>query len=86
MNSNIKLISTRELAVSFGYDSPSPAFYEFCRRVGILPVPGRRGWYDPKLVRAKLDIAQGIQASVVAYQEAPPISLVAQRRARLAQK
>ncbi len=82
--SHIQLIPTPELALLFGYNEPSASFYDFCRRTGIAPVPGRRGWYDPKLIRARLDAVQGISAAERDAASQP--SLVAQRRARRAQK
>ncbi|PHQ80720.1 MAG: hypothetical protein COB65_10935 [Thalassobium sp.] len=78
------MIPTPELALLFGYNEPSASFYDFCRRTGIAPVPGRRGWYDPKLIRARLDAVQGISAAEREATSQP--SLVAQRRARRAQK
>lgn len=82
--SHIQLIPTPELALLFGYNEPSASFYDFCRRTGIAPVPGRRGWYDPKLIRARLDAVQGISAAE--REAATQPSLVTQRRARHAQK
>lgn len=82
--SHIQLIPAPELALLFGYNEPSASFYDICRRTGIAPVPGRRGWYDPKLIRARLDAVQGISATE--REAATQSSLVAQRRARHAQK
>jgi len=84
MRNQIELIATPQLALMFGYSEPTTSFYDFCRRTGIAPVHGRRGWYDPKLVRTRLDAAQGI--SEVGREVALQPSLVAQRRARRAQK
>ena len=84
MRNQIELIPTPQLALMFGYSEPSTSFYDFCRRTGISPVPGRRGWYDPKLVRVRLDAAQGI--SEAGREVAAQPSLVAQRRARRAQE
>jgi hypothetical protein len=80
----IQLIPTPELAELFGYNEPSASFYDFCRRTGIAPVPGRRGWYDPKLVRTRLDAVQGMTEIMRDAVSKP--SLVAQRRARRAQE
>ena len=82
--SQIQLIPTPELALLFGYNEPSASFYDFCRRTGIAPVPGRRGWYDPKLIRTRLDAVQGISATE--REAESQLSLVAQRRVRRAQK
>jgi hypothetical protein len=74
----IDLVPARELARKMGYAGPNDAFRQWCRKIGIAAVPGRRGVYDPVLVRRRLDEAQGLI-------DAPPKpdSLVAQRRARL---
>ncbi len=84
MQNQLQLIPTPKLALMFGYSEPTNSFYDFCRRNGISPVPGRRGWYDPKLVRARLDAVQGIEIS--GSEDKSVLSLVAQRRARRAQK
>ena len=81
MRSEVRLISSSELASSFGYYEPNAAFYEFCRNIGIQSVPGRRGWYDPKLVRMKLDLVQGLSAL---GGENTEYDLVEARRARIA--
>jgi len=82
--SQIQLIPTPKLALLFGYNEPSASFYDFCRRTGIAPVPCRRGWYDPKLIRTRLDAVQGISATE--REAESQLSLVAQRRVRRAQK
>lgn len=84
MQREIQLIPTPELAELFGYNEPSASFYDFCRRTGIAPVPGRRGWYDPKLVRARLDAVQGMTEAM--HEAVSKPSLVALRRARRAQE
>ena len=67
----------------WGYSGANNAFREFCAKHRITPVPGRAGWYDPKLIRRRLDEAQNLLA---APQETnaptPALSLVEQRRAR----
>lgn len=82
MRNDICLISTHELATAFGFKEPSNAFYSFCRSNGISPVPGRRGWYDPKLVRKQLDAAQGIAPAEVPADR--QVDYIAMRRARRA--
>ena len=84
MQDHLQLIPTPQLALMFGYSKPSTSFYDFCRRIGISPVPGRRGWYDPKFVRNRLDAAQGI--CVTEREATGEASLVAQRRSRRAKK
>jgi len=44
----------------------------------IAPVPGRRGYFDPALVRRRLDEAQGLSETT----NGAPRDLVAARRAR----
>jgi len=85
MLADIQLLSTQELATRLGYGQPTNAFYDFCRLTRILPVPGRRGWYDPKLVRSRLDAVQGLNSVRHFDEKGPSSNLVAQRRARLAQ-
>lgn len=76
----IRMISAASLAKLWGYSGPTDAFRVFCTKLSITHIPGRPGWFDPCLVRRRLDEAQGL---------APPISpggrglsLVEQRRAR----
>jgi hypothetical protein len=56
----IELVTGEELAQSLGYSGVNNAFRDWCSQMRITPVPGRRGFYDPKLVRARLDEAQGL--------------------------
>jgi hypothetical protein len=78
----IQLISTQQLAEHLGYQSVSASFYDFCRHLRIAPVPGRRGWYDPKLVRSRLDQAQGMERAEEGI-SVGSATLVDRRRARL---
>ena len=79
----ITLLTTDELAAAFGYSRPNGAFRTFCAGLGIEPVPGRRNRFDPRMVRACLDTAQGL-GTAANHTNAPDHegSLVAQRRAR----
>lgn len=79
--SMIGLVSSADLARLWGYAGPNDAFRTFCTRLGIRPVPGRPGWYDPRHVRHRLDLVQGIGTAAPAL-AAPELTLVAQRRAR----
>lgn len=77
----IGLISADKLARHFGYAGATSSFRGWCSRLRITTVPGRRGFYDPALVRRRLDEAQGL----LAHTGAPAggeLSLVEQRRAR----
>lgn len=76
----IGLISAADLAAEWGYAGPNDAFRVFCAKLGIKPVPGRPGWYDPHHVRHRLDAVQGIAAP--ATNDRAGLSLVEQRRAR----
>jgi len=76
----ISLIHRDELAQLLGYPAANNGFREFCIRNRITSVPGRRGWYDPQLVRRRLDEAQGLQGAREAASEA--LSNVERRRAR----
>lgn len=79
----IGLISADDLAELWGYAGANNAFRDWCRKMKILPVPGRPGWYDPRLIRHRLDEAQGLNPPPKpADAAAPKLSLVDQRRAR----
>lgn len=75
----IGLVSAADLAKLWGYAGPNDAFRVFCCRIGVTHIPGRPGWYDPQLVRRRMDVAQGL---AVAGNPEPALSLVEQRRAR----
>jgi hypothetical protein len=76
----IGLISAAELAKLWGYAGPNDAFRVFCSKLSISHVPGRPGWFDPSLVRHRMDEAQGL---VPATQHGTVgLSLVEQRKAR----
>lgn len=77
--SSIGLIHAEDLAREMGYEGVTNAFRSWCATMRIAPVPGRRGWYDRKLVRRRLDEAQGLVAEAT---DERPMSLVEQRRAR----
>jgi hypothetical protein len=79
--SSICLIPAEELAWATGHKDAKNKFKAWCQQTGIKPVPGNEKFFDPKLVRLRLDEIQGIAASVA--NDAAP-SLVEQRRARLA--
>ncbi|WP_273524505.1 hypothetical protein [Rhodosalinus sediminis] len=75
---SITFIPERELARAFGFGKVSWKFRDFLDQAGIEPVPGRPGFYDPKIVRARLDAIQN-------YSDATntQMSLTQQRRKRL---
>lgn len=75
----IGLIRAEDLAVLWGYAGANTAFRDFCAKMGIKPIPGRPGWYDPHHIRQRLDAVQGIGAPAA---QAQSLSLVEQRRAR----
>lgn len=76
---SIKLVSSDDLAAELGFAAPNDAFRGFCRSLGITPVRRNPNIYDPKLVRARLDQAQGLLNSKQPFKKE---SLVHQRRAR----
>jgi hypothetical protein len=76
----IGLISAAELAKLWGYAGPNDAFRVFCSKLSISHVPGRPGWFDPSLVRHRMNEAQGLVP--LAQSGAVGASLVDQRRAR----
>ena len=77
----IGLVHRDVLAKVMGYSGPNDAFRSWSTTMRITPVPGRLGWYDPRLVRRRLDEAQGLLGEPVGAGERP-VSLVEQRRAR----
>lgn len=77
----LDLIPSEELAARMGYSAPTNQFRTWLKTMNITPVPGRRGYYDPSLVRRRLDEAQGLLAASADASD----SLVAKRRARRAQ-
>jgi hypothetical protein len=79
----IGLVSRDELARALGYSGAHEAFRTWCAAMRITPVPGRVGWYDPRLVRRRLDEAQGLLGEPPAPEAGErALSLVEQRRAR----
>lgn len=80
----LKLMTEAELLDAMRLEKAPRSFRAWCRDIGIRPVPGRRGVYDPRLVRERLDEAQGLKAPATtpATTDAPPLSLVEQRRVR----
>ena len=76
-----ELISAEDLARQMLFSGVNGAFRDWCALMRIHPVPGRRGVYDPALVRRRLDEAQGLATGEGAALGAGA-GLVAQRRAR----
>ena len=79
---SIQLVSSDDLAAALGFAAPNDAFRGFCRTLGITPVRRNPNFYDPKLVRARLDQAQGWQVSIDFSRD--ETDLVEARRARRA--
>lgn len=75
------LITGTELGRVLGFGGDTHEFRHWRDKCGIAPVPGREKYFDPKLVRHRLDQLQGLLPM-----EKPngPVSLVEQRRARRA--
>lgn len=76
----IELVSSEDLASRLGYSGTNAAFRGWCVSMRITPVPGRRGYFDPALVRRRLDEAQRLLAA----QSGEAEGFVAARRARRA--
>lgn len=79
----IELVSAKDLAGKLGFAGPGDAFRNFCRELGIQPLRRNPSFYDPKLVRLRMDEAQGLAIRTVVSPEVE--DLVAARRARRAQ-
>lgn len=77
----IILIAGEDLAKLHGYGSVTSQCRAFWRNLGIKPVPGRRDFYDPRLVRQRLDAAQGLSPKQPTN-STQTTSLVEQRKAR----
>lgn len=77
----INLIHADELAKRMGYASANSSFREWAASLRITPVPGRRGLYDPVLVRRRLDEAQGLLMTMPNTPDRP-LTHVEKRRAR----
>lgn len=78
----IRLVSSYDLAAVLGFSAPNEAFRGFCRNLGITPVRRNPNYFDPKLVRVRLDEAQGLPPVVKA--NSTEDDLVEARRARRA--
>ena len=76
-----ELVSAEDLARQMLFSGVNGAFRDWCALMRIHPVPGRRGVYDPALVRRRLDEAQGLLQGEGAA-SGVGAGLVAQRRAR----
>lgn len=85
--SSIQLITSKELAQASRFARANQPFRNWCRSLGIEPVPGRKGIYDPKHVRTRLDMAQGLLSSDPTIgPNAEVVRLTDARRARIAAK
>lgn len=86
LNGLLTLLTEEELMVATRFAGSARSFRSWCRTIRISTVPGRKGLYDLKLVRARLDEVQNLvqpPASITpANLEQAPISLVDERRAR----
>ena len=76
----IGLVHADELAQAVGYAGANDSFRKWCTDMGIKPVPGRKGYFDPHLVRYRLYATQGLLPKAV--DEAIAGGLVAKRRVR----
>lgn len=79
---SIGLVHSDELAKLFGYAGPNDAFRTFCRGIGILHVPGRPGYFDPILVRQRLNEAQGLISNGAPKQPMTEVEKFKQRKAQ----
>jgi len=78
----INLIQSDDLARDVGYSSANSAFRDWCARMRITPVPGRRGYYDAALVRRRLDEAQGLLSTDAKAKGSNTMTPIEARRAR----
>lgn len=81
--SQLPIVPAQRLAESFGFAGVTDAFRNWCRTLGISAVPGRPGYFDLALVRVRLNLMQGIEASGAATSAADRGAvLLSNRRAR----
>lgn len=78
---SIQLVSSEDLASALGFASANDAFRGFCKQKGITPVRRNPHFFDPKLVRVRLDQAQGLMSTETVSRSE---GLVGKRRARIA--
>lgn len=82
MNHNeLALITGEQLAKLHGYSAVTASCRAWWKSIGVEALPGRKNIYDPRQVRARLDLIAGVQASSAADGADKP-SLTEQRRAR----
>jgi hypothetical protein len=80
-HNELNLITGDELAKLHGYKSLTSQCRAWWKSIGIVPCPGRRNIYDPKLVRDRMDFAVG-RTPAPARDAVSTLSLTEQRRAR----
>lgn len=81
----VMIVTAEELALLVRYAGATSSFRTWLHRVGIEHLPDRPGHYDMKLVRNRLDAAQGLlrSPSAEAVHERPtPLELRRQRNAQ----
>ncbi len=76
----IDLMTGEALARSAGYRGVTNAFRNWCAKLRITSMPGRRGYFDRKLVRRRYDEAQGLASD--ATSEPGSMTPMDKRRAR----
>lgn len=81
----VRLVRADDLASALGFSSANGSFREWCRQVQLSTVPSRRGYFDPKLVRRRLDELQDLRepARQTPAEAGPTFTQL--RRVRLAQ-
>lgn len=80
-HNELALISGEQLAKLHGYRAVTASCRAWWKSIGVEALPGRKNIYDPRQVRARLDLIAGVQASSAADDADKP-SLTEQRRAR----
>lgn len=80
-HSELALISGEQLAKLHGYSAVTASCRAWWKSIGVEALPGRKNIYDPRQVRARLDLIAGVQTGSVGDHTDEP-SLTEQRRAR----
>jgi len=76
----IDLMTGEALARRVGYGGVTNAFRDWCAKMRITPVPGRRGYFDPVLVRKRLEKRRGLVSGAIS--ESGSMTPLEKRRAR----
>jgi hypothetical protein len=81
----VTVVTDEELAVALRFEPGSGRFREWLKLMSIKPLPGRRGVYDLRHVRHRLDVMQGMADAKTSAMPAAELSPLEKRKLRRAQ-